>query len=223
MRRLFKAVVVTIGALGVAVFSLIAVYSRIDPPFTALMAWRIPAGHGIHHRPVPLDEISPALVHAVLTSEDNRFCRHRGIDWREVEIVIDAAEQIGRPPRGASTITMQTARNLFLWPRRSYVRKALEVPIALLIELVWTKRRIVEVYLNIVEWGPGIYGAEMAARHHFGRPPARLATREAALLAAALPAPLERTAGRPGPVTRRAAALIEQRMARTKGLFDCVG
>ncbi|NND50630.1 MAG: monofunctional biosynthetic peptidoglycan transglycosylase [Rhizobiales bacterium] len=222
MRRFFTAIIIACGALFISLAVLIGIFSYANPPVTALMAWRIPSGNGIHHHPVPAAEIAPALVHAVLTSEDNHYCSHRGIDWQAVERAIDEADEQGSSPRGASTITMQTAKNLFLWPQRSYVRKALEAPIALGLDFLWGKRRTIEVYLNIVEWGPGIYGAEAAAQYHFGRTAAELTPYQAALLAAALPAPLVRTAGRPGPVTRRTAQRIMMRMAQTNGLFDCV-
>ena len=222
MRRLLRAIFTLALALPLAVLAMVAAYSHIDPPVTALMLWRLPAGHGIDWKPVPVASIAPALSTAVLASEDNRFCTHHGIDWREVEIAIGEADARGGAPRGASTITMQTARNLFLWPHRSYVRKALEVPIALAIDLIWTKRRLIEVYLNIVEWGPGIYGAEAAARHHFARSASDLTPRQAALLAASLPAPLVRRAARPSPALNRIANRVERRVRQTAGLFDCI-
>ena len=115
-----------------------------------------------------LDEISPHLPRAVITSEDARFCEHRGVDWTEFQGVIEDALEAGEAPlRGASTIPMQTAKNLFLWDGRFAIRKVLELPVALWMDLVWSKRRMIEIYLNIVEWAPGVYGAEAAARHHF--------------------------------------------------------
>ena len=124
---------------------------------------------------VRLEQISPYLVRAVIASEDTQFCNHRGIDFRELEAAIDKAERTGdEMARGASTITMQVAKNVFLWPGRSYVRKGLELMLAPAIELVWPKSRTMEIYLNIAEWGPGIFGAEAAARHHFRKPAARL-------------------------------------------------
>ena len=223
MGRLFRAIAIAAGALVLAVALLISVLAYADPVVSALMLWRIPDGHGIHHHPVPISRIAPDLIDAVLTSEDNNFCSHRGIDWQAVERAIEQADDSGGAPRGASTITMQLAKNLFLWPGRSYVRKPLEAPIALAMDFAWGKRRILEVYLNIAEWGPGIYGAEAAAEYHFNSTASRLTRRQAALLAAALPAPLERDAGRPGPGTSRLAARIERRMAETRGLFACVG
>ncbi len=123
----------------------------------------------VDRRWVPLAQISPRLVGAVLMSEDARFCIHGGVDWDALREVIADAED-GEPSRGASTLTMQTAKNLFLWPSRSYIRKGLEIPLALWLDLVWPKQRIVEVYLNIAEWGPGVFGAEAAAQANFGKP-----------------------------------------------------
>jgi monofunctional biosynthetic peptidoglycan transglycosylase len=169
----------------------------------------------------PLDQIAPQLARAVIVSEDWRFCQHNGIDVREIEAAIERARD--GVPRGASTISMQVAKNLFLWPAKSYLRKALELPITLMLELTWTKRRILEVYLNIAEWGPGIFGAEAAARHHFRKPAARLVEREAALLAVSLPNPLERNAGRPGPGTSRLASIVQGRMRNAGDAVACLG
>jgi monofunctional biosynthetic peptidoglycan transglycosylase len=145
------------------------------------------------------------------------------VDWGAVEEAIDDAEERGDfAPRGASTIPMQTARNLFLWQARSYVRKAIEVPLAYAMNALWPKRRMIEVYLNIAEWGPGVFGAEAAARFHFKRSAARVTGRQAAQMAAALPNPHVRNAGRPGPRTRRLVRHIERRMARETVRSGCV-
>lgn len=191
---------------------LIILYRFLDPPFSALMAQRWLSGESVERTFVPIDAIAPALVKAVLVSEDGRFCEHHGIDLDAIQTAIEKAGD--GIPRGASTISMQVAKNLFLWPSKSYVRKALEVPLTLGIELVWPKRRIMELYLNIAEWGPGVYGAEAAARHHFSKSALNLSEREAALLAVALPNPITRDAGEPGAGTRRLAALIQARANR---------
>jgi monofunctional biosynthetic peptidoglycan transglycosylase len=162
---------------------------------------------------VPLDRISPNLVHSVVMSEDGQFCRHDGIDWQQMRMVVDDA-LAGEETRGASTITMQTVKNLFLWGGRSYLRKALEAPLALYFDAVLSKRRIMEIYLNVVRWGPGIFGAEAAAEYHFKRSAGRLSNRQAALLAVTLPNPYLRHPERPTPGLRRLAALIEHRTAR---------
>jgi monofunctional biosynthetic peptidoglycan transglycosylase len=137
-------------------------------------------------------------VRAVIASEDNEFCHHWGFDFKELQDALDEAQDGGRL-RGASTISQQTAKNVFLWPGRSYVRKGLEAYFTVLIEAAWPKRRIMEVYLNVIEWGPGIFGAEAASRHWFGKSASRLSQLEAARLAAILPNPIRYHANPPGP------------------------
>jgi monofunctional biosynthetic peptidoglycan transglycosylase len=168
---------------------------------------------------MPIHQMSPELPKAVLAAEDARFCLHGAIDWGAVT---DALDDESGPRRGASTITMQTAKNLFLWSKRSYVRKALEVPLAIWIEFLWPKQRILEVYLNIAEWGPGVYGAEAAARHHFNKSAAALTAREAALLAAVLPNPIKRVAAKPTPGVRRYAKRIQARVEGTVPFLECL-
>lgn len=197
------------AAWAALVAGLIVLYRFADPPLSALMAQRWLTGQSIDQSWVPLAAMSPALVRAVLVSEDGRFCQHGGIDLEAMQTAIERAGE--GTPRGASTISMQVAKNLFLWPSKSYVRKALEVPLTLGIEALWTKQRIMEVYLNIAEWGPGVFGAEAAARHHYQKTARSLSEREAALLAVTLPNPFQRDAGKPGPGTRRLAGLIQAR------------
>jgi monofunctional glycosyltransferase len=177
-------------------------------------------GTRIEQRWVPLSRISPYLQRAVITSEDGRFCRHHGVDWSEIEEAIERARD--GIPRGGSTISMQVVKNLFLWPSKSYVRKALEVPLSFAIELAWSKRRILEIYLNIAEWGPGVFGAEAAARYHFGKSAAALTPSQAALLAVSLPNPIERRAGAPGPGTLRLATTIHARMMASPDNAVCL-
>ena len=154
-------------------------------------------------------------------SEDGQFCSHQGIDWGELNAVIEEA-MAGETTRGASTIPMQTVKNLFLWQGRSFLRKALEAPLAVYFDAVVPKKRIMEIYLNIVEWGPGIYGIEAAAEHHFGRSARDLGRRQAALLAVTLPNPLERNPAKPGPGLKRLASVIERRAARSGDYVRCV-
>jgi monofunctional biosynthetic peptidoglycan transglycosylase len=197
-------------------------------PFTWPMARDVLAGRHVSRGNdqgfwVPLDDISPKLARAVIAAEDSRFCSHRGFDFEAIEKAA-AGNAAGKRLRGASTISQQTAKNAFLWPGRSYIRKALEAWFTLLIEIGWGKPRIMEVYLNIAEMGPGIYGAEAAARHYFGKSAARLTASEAARLAAVLPQPLVRNAGRPGPYVRRHARTIERRarVVARDGLDACL-
>lgn len=197
----------------------ILVFAVLPVPVTPLMVIRVAQGEGLSKNWVPLGEISPELRFAVIAAEDNLFCRHGGFDWTALRGQIDVALE-GRRPRGASTITMQTAKNLLLWPGRDLVRKGLEAWFTPQIELVWSKRRVMEVYLNVVELGPGVYGAEAAARRFFKKPANALTRREAAALAAVLPDPRRSTPG--SERTRRRAAVIASRIGQLGPLLDCV-
>jgi monofunctional biosynthetic peptidoglycan transglycosylase len=190
-------------------------------PLTPLMVIRLLEGEGLQKRWVALDEIAPILPQAAVAAEDNRFCEHSGFDWEELEGQIDAW-LAGERPRGASTITMQTAKNLFLWPGRDFVRKALEAWLTPQIELLWPKRRIMEVYLNIAELGPGIYGAEAAARAYFGRPASALSAEQASLLAAILPSPREWSPVRPTDYLLGRARTIRTRIGQLGAMLDCL-
>jgi monofunctional biosynthetic peptidoglycan transglycosylase len=201
---------------AVLVLSLIVAYRWVDPPRSALMIATRLSGQPVVYGPVPITSISSNLQRAVVTSEDARFCYHPGVDW-------GALYEAMNESRGGSTITMQVAKNLFLWPSRSYVRKAIEIPVALTIDAVWPKRRILEVYLNIAEWGPGIFGAEAAAYYHFDKPASRLTAQEAALLAASLPNPIARDAGEPGRITALLASRLRGRMAHSDAFVSCLG
>jgi monofunctional biosynthetic peptidoglycan transglycosylase len=202
-------------------YPLMLVYRFIDPPISAMMLRNALLGRGLDQEWVDFQDISPNLVRAVVISEDAAFCRHAGVDWNAVGEALEDLED-GDKPRGASTLPMQTVKNLFLWPGQSYLRKALEVPLAYFMSFVWPKQRVIEVYLNVAEWGPGIYGAEAAARHHFGRSAASLSRSEAALLAAALPSPRKRNAGRPTARMQGIASRIEGRVAREGADASCI-
>ena len=158
-----------------------------------------------------MDRISPHLRHAVMAGEDSKFCAHDGFDWDAIEAAW-AHNQSGGKKRGASTISMQTAKNVFLWQNRSWTRKGFEAYFTVLIELMWSKPKILEAYLNVVEWGDGVYGAEAAARHHFGKSAARLSRIEAARLAAILPSPVKWQANPPGRYVQQRANLLQKRM-----------
>jgi monofunctional biosynthetic peptidoglycan transglycosylase len=202
----------------------VAIYRFVPPPITILMIERAFEGHGIDRRWVPLDRISPDLVRSVIASEDSRFCAHHGFDVRAIDAALrHNAERPGRI-RGGSTISQQTAKNVFLWPQRSWVRKGAEAWFTLLIETLWGKRRIMEVYLNTVEMGPGLYGAEAASERYFHVPANHLTPAEAGRLAAILPDPLKWKAARPGPYVRRRTGRIEARSGTVErgGLAACV-
>ena len=199
------------------------VYAIVPPPVSNIMLLRALGGAGIDKQWVALEDISPNLPRAVIASEDARFCEHRGVDWREFQGVIeDALEKDEGPVRGASTIPMQTAKNLFLWDGRFAIRKLIELPVAMWMDFVWSKRRMIEIYLNIVEWAPGVYGAEAAAQHHFGKSAKNLTKRQAALLAAVLPNPIKRNAGKPSWGVRRIADRILIRMRGMEPYLACL-
>jgi monofunctional biosynthetic peptidoglycan transglycosylase len=200
------------------------VYALVPPPFSNVMITRALAGNGMTRDWVGLDQISPNLQRAVVSSEDARFCQHHGVDWIEFQDVIDDALDADEGPlRGASTISMQTAKNLFLWDGHSFIRKGLEIPLAYWMDFVWSKRRMIEIYLNIAEWAPGVYGAEAASQFHFKKPASKLTRHEAALLAAVLPNPIKRKAGKPSKGVARIADRIQRRMGGIGPYVTCLG
>jgi monofunctional biosynthetic peptidoglycan transglycosylase len=204
-----------------APLALILLFRLVPPPLTPLMLIRAVQGEGLRKDWVPYDAIAPALVEAVIAGEDNLFCRQAlGFDFAALTGEAEAWWD-GERPRGASTITMQTAKNLLLWPGRDPVRKVIEAWLTPQVALLWPKRRVLEVYLNIVEFGPGIYGAEAAARAFFGKPASALTRREAARLAAVLPSPLSWSAAQPSPRVQQRAGIIERRMGQLGPLLDC--
>lgn len=215
-------------ALAVAVitalpFMLTLYYAVVPPPISMLMVWRLFEGRGMDYRWTPLANISPDLSSAVVTAEDAQFCLHHGVDWTAMQNAVeDAVSGDEEASRGASTIAMQTAKNLFLWEGRSVLRKIFEVPLAMWIDAIWSKKRQIEIYLNIAEWGPGIYGAEAAAQKHFHRPAAKLTRQQAALLASVLPNPIKRHAGRPSGFVQRKALVIMSRMPAMGSLLGCI-
>lgn len=210
-RRIGRWIVLFLLVLALLPVPVIVLYRFVPPPITPLMLLRAAESEPIRKRWIPYARIAPSLVRAVVASEDARFCRHHGFDWIEMD---DAwsAYRAGEKLRGASTISMQTAKNLFLWPGRSFVRKGVEAYLTVLIEAFWSKERIIEVYLNIVEWGHGVYGAEAAAITHFGKPAAELTAREAVLLASVLPNPRAWPAERPTAYIEERATTILRRM-----------
>lgn len=219
--RVLRTVALVLLALLLLPYLLTPFYAVINPPST-LVLWRRITGERVEQIQVPLSRISPHLQLAVIVAEDGRFCSHYGIDLAEIQDAIQDADTLD-DVRGGSTITQQVAKNLFLWSGRSFVRKALEAPLALWIDLVLSKRRILEIYLNVAEMGPqGEFGAEAGARRAFGRSARDLTPYQAALLAASLPNPVTRNAARPGPGLRRLAGLYVGRAAHSPGLASCV-
>ena len=212
-----------LGLAAAVVLLLVAllVVDAVVPPVSTLMLARRLTGAPVTREFVPLDRIARPLIAAVVMSEDARFCRHAGVDWDALHDVLDEADEDG-PSRGASTLPMQTAKNLFLWPSRSVIRKGLEIPLALLISAVWSKRRVLEIYLNIAEWGDGVFGAEAAAHAYFHKSAAALDASEAAVLATALPNPIRRNAAHPSRNHLALAAIVRARTRDAAPWLDCL-
>lgn len=202
----------------------VLIYRTVPPPITVLMIERSLQGKGLDHRWQPISRISPAMVRAAIASEDSGFCAHHGFDIRAIDRAFQHNEAKPSRIRGGSTISQQTAKNVFLWPERSWVRKGAEAWFTLLIEGLWGKRRIMEIYLNTVEFGPGVYGVEAAAQRDFKKSSYELSAAEAGRLAAVLPSPLKWKAANPGPYVRRRTGRIEARSGTVArdGLADCV-
>ena len=200
----------------------LAVVYRLLPAPSTLMLARILTQRTVERQWVPLGAISPRLIAAVINSEDARFCSHYGIDLGAIRDAVRQADARDRPVRGTSTLTQQTAKNLFLWNGRSWLRKALEAPLALWLSLIWPKERVIEVYLNIAEWGEGVFGIEAAAKRAFGMSAAGLNQRQAALLAVALPNPKKRDAGRPTSLHRHLAERLIVKVQRGGADLSCV-
>ena len=225
LRTITRIIAVPFGVLTFVLLvpaALVALYRTVPPPQTPLMWMR---GPPTDYRWTPISKISPYLARSAVAAEDEGFCTHNGFDRAAIERAwqsyVGADEDEKATLRGGSTISQQTAKNVFLWPGRTWVRKALEAWITVYIETIWTKKRILEVYLNVVEWGPGIYGAEAAARHHFHKSASALDAHEAALLASVLPSPLKWSASKPGPYVQGRAEVIAGRAAKLGSYANC--
>jgi monofunctional glycosyltransferase len=221
VRRVFRTLVLVALIVIAATLGQVLAYRWITPPTSTLMLAQHVTGTAILREWRPLDRISPNLARAVIMSEDAGFCGHRGVDWKELARVYEQSLD-GGSTGGGSTLSMQVTKNLFLWPSKSYVRKAIEVPLTLLADRWWGKPRMLEIYLNVAEWGPGIFGAEAAARAYFKKSAAQLNDAEAALLAVALPNPLQRNAANPSPLQRRLAANVQGRMRSGASNVRCL-
>jgi monofunctional biosynthetic peptidoglycan transglycosylase len=219
--RILRGIALVVLALLLLPYLIVPIYRFVEPVST-VMLWRWLTGVRVERRVVPIGQMGVLLPRMVIVAEDASFCSHRGIDWRGIYRAFNETGDVFEM-RGASTITQQVAKNLFLWQRRSYVRKALELPLAVWIDLVLPKRRVLEIYLNIAQWGPtGQFGAEAASRYAFGKPVRLVTSHEAALLAATLPNPARRSARNPGPAMSRLARIHETRAVRAAGLSSCL-
>lgn len=216
---------IALAMIGAFLFSIVwaASYRFVAPPGTFTMLQRKLSGDEIIHPWAPLRDISPHLVTAVIAAEDTRFCIHNGIDFDAIEEAMEEAEN-GKRLRGASTISQQTAKNAFLWNGGGWARKGAEAWMTTLIEFFWPKRRVMEVYLNIAEWGDGLFGAEAASQKRFGKSAKDLTRREAALLASVLPNPHKWRVDPPGPYVRGRVETVRKRMGvvTRDALDDCV-
>ncbi|MEJ5285788.1 MAG: Monofunctional biosynthetic peptidoglycan transglycosylase [Candidatus Kapaibacterium sp.] len=219
MLKILKLIGKLVVFFFVSSISIVIVYKFIPPPITPIMILRVFEGWfegknvGINKQWVPYDNISKNVFRAVVSAEDARFMFHKGFDWDAIEAArrYNQAKK-GRKLRGASTISMQTAKNAFLWHGRNYVRKALEAYFTVLIEFIWGKKRILEVYVNIIEFGEGIYGVQAASKHFFNKDAKDLTRREAALLAAVLPNPRRWSPIAPTPYIEKRVDFIQGRM-----------
>ena len=217
LRRIGRFFVV----LAALVLLSIVVFRFINPPITPVMLVEKLRGSTLRHDWMGLEDMSRALPLAAISSEDGRFCAHWGVDWSAVKEAIDEGGGLGAF-RGASTIPMQTAKNLYLWSGRSYVRKAIEVPLAYLMSALWPKPRMMEVYLNIAQFGPGVFGVDAASRYYFRKSAADLTRREAILLVAALPNPRFRNPAKPSRRMLLVARAIESRLPIMAPRSACV-
>jgi monofunctional biosynthetic peptidoglycan transglycosylase len=220
--RVIRAFLVVVLILLALPYVLVPFY-RAGHPVSTLMLGRWFTGQNVTREWLDFAEIAPALPLTVIAAEDSRFCSHLGIDWGALQEAIEEAQD-GEAGRGGSTITQQTAKNLFLWSGRSFIRKALEFPLALWIDLMLPKQRILEIYLNIAEWGPnGQFGAEAGAKHAFGRSARSLSPQQAAMMVAILPNPVTRSAGKPRPGLRNIAARYVVRARSAPEITSCLG
>ena len=219
--RLIRWLLLLLLAVVLLPYALTVLYLVVNPVSTPMLARWITA-RPVERVYLSIDAISRSLPLTVIAAEDARFCSHSGVDWKGLREAVEEADELSEA-RGGSTITQQVAKNLFLWPGRSFVRKALETPLALWIDLVLPKRRVLEIYLNVAEWGPnGQFGAEAGAQHAFGKSARGLTAREAALMAAILPNPRRRSAARPSSGVRRLAGIYEGRARGAAEAAPCL-
>jgi len=217
-RFVFRFVVAFVVLLFLVPALLLTLYRfEFVHPVSTLMIKESLVGHGASREWIDIDNVAPVLYQSVLSSEDGKFCSHNGVDWDALNQVIEDAID-GEKTRGASTITMQLVKNLFLWPERSFIRKGLEIPYAMMAELILPKKRIMEIYLNIAEWDEGVFGIEMAAQRYFNRSAADLGPRYSSLLTVTLPNPKKRNAAKPTRSMDRVARII-QRRAKVSGAY----
>jgi monofunctional glycosyltransferase len=223
LRRILLVLLVIVLGLGTLSVAVTILFRFVAPPASALMierrmdSWRSSRQYSAHYQWVDFERIAPPMAAAVIAAEDQNFSSHHGFDWDAIQRAIDYDEN-GNKVRGASTLTQQTAKNLFLWPDRNWLRKGFEAYFTVLLESLWGKRRIIETYLNIVEFGDGIYGVEAASQRFFHKSSARLTPEDAALLAAVLPNPHRLRANAPSNYVRERQQWILRQMRQLGGV-----
>lgn len=220
MRRIVRFIAVALLAIAAVPLVLTVLYAVVNPPALPILRKQL-VGESVSQTWVPLEEVSPDLVRSVIMAEDARFCLHYGVDMRQLRIVLEDALR-GERARGASTITMQTIKTLFLWPDRDYLRKAIEVPLALWMDLILSKDRILEIYLNVAQWGPNTYGVEAAAERAFGVSARDVSRQQALALATVLPAPAARDPRQPSRRQRAVMAHVARELDRAPWVFSCL-
>ena len=220
--QILRFALIVVAIIGAILVGLVFIYTSSNvQPISTLMIGRMIAGKSVNRQWVSMEDINPVLVHSVMMSEDAKFCSHSGVDWQALNQVVDDAIE-GEKTRGASTLSMQVVKNLYLWPGRSYFRKMLELPLSLLADAVWSKRRMIEIYLNIAEWGEGIFGIEAAGKKYFKRNAKNLSARQSALLAVSLPNPKRRNPAKPSKKLKRLAKKIQRRAYQSGAYVKCI-
>lgn len=215
-----RIAIIALALVLIAPIGVMVLYRFVDPPSMPILRahW---AGREVTQDWTPLVSIDPRVTRAAMMAEDARFCLHHGVDWPQLTASIREARE-GGAPRGASTITMQTVKTLFLWPERDYVRKAVEVPLAIVMDLVLPKRRILEIYMNVAQWGPAQYGVEAGSQYAFGRPTTALSDRQALALATVLPAPSVRKAQAPSRRQQAVMNHVARELRSAPWVFSCL-
>lgn len=217
MRKITNIIKWMVVAFFVTTIFSVIIYKYVPVYVTPLMVIRtVSSSESIHHKWISLEEMPKDIVKAVIASEDAHFLSHNGFDFKAIKQAIEHNKKNNKTKRGASTISQQTAKNVFLWPSRSWLRKGLEAYFTVLIELFWDKQRIIEVYLNSIEMGDGIFGIAAVADKHFYKEPEKLTKRQCALIAATLPNPIKFNSAAPSPYMRKRQRVILREMNSVK-------
>lgn len=216
-----KKLIMTCIFLFLLPYFLVLIYSFL-PPISIPVIGSAISMQETHWKWRSFDNISQSLPRAIISAEDGKFCEHNGVDWEALEKSYKRYEKRGKMKHGASTIAMQVSKNLFYWPLPTMLRKPLEIPMAVWIDFVWSKQRVIEVYMNIAQFGKGVYGAEAAAQYYFKKPSSKLTSAEAARLASILPSPVKRNAAKPSGYVKKYSGSIKARAAGSREYTSCI-